>query len=140
VAFEVGGVAYAVDIQRVREITRAMPILPLPHLPPSVVGVVDHRGDVVPVVDLRHRFGVGHAGVGREVRWIVVMRGARLLALVVKPSVSPKPGSTLFWNNRITIAGASRDGSGFVNLVENASVVEMDFLRLLPSAKCLINR
>jgi purine-binding chemotaxis protein CheW len=83
VAFEVGGVAYAVDIQRVREITRAMPILPLPHLPPSVVGVVDHRGDVVPVVDLRHRFGVGHAGVGREVRWIVVMRGARLLALVV---------------------------------------------------------
>lgn len=83
VAFEVGGVAYAIDIQRVREITRPMPLVALPHLPPGVVGVVDHRGDVVPVVDLRLCFGAPHVATDRDVRWIVVTRNARLLGLVV---------------------------------------------------------
>lgn len=83
VAFEVGGVAYAVDIQRVREILRPMPVVPLPHLPAGIVGVVDHRGDVVPIIDLRERFGAVASGQEREVRWVVVTRGARLLGLVV---------------------------------------------------------
>ena len=83
VAFEVGGVAYAVDIQRVREILRPMPVVALPHLPPGVIGVVDHRGIVVPIVDLRERFSATPAGQPREVRWIIVTRGARMLGLVV---------------------------------------------------------
>jgi len=83
VAFEVGGVAYALDIQRVREILRPMPLVALPHLPQGVVGVVDHRGVVVPIVDLRERFGAAPVGQPREVRWVVVTRGARLLGLVV---------------------------------------------------------
>lgn len=83
VAFDVGGVGYAVDIQRVREIVRPMPVVVLPHLPHGVIGVVDHRGDVVPIVDLRQRFGVAQVGADREVRWVVITRGARLLGLVV---------------------------------------------------------
>lgn len=82
VGFEVGGVPYAVDIQRVREILRPLPTLPLPHVPMTVVGVVDHRGDVVPIIDLRIRFGLPPR-TGREVRWIIVSRGARLSGLVV---------------------------------------------------------
>lgn len=83
VAFEVGGVAYAVDIQRVREIVRPLPMVALPHLPKSVAGVVDHRGDVVPVVDLRVRFGAQAVGRDKDVRWLIVTRGSRLLGIVV---------------------------------------------------------
>jgi purine-binding chemotaxis protein CheW len=83
VAFEVGGVAYAVDIQRVKEIVRPLPVVPLPHLPHGVIGVVDHRGDVTPIIDLRLRFGVPQASEAREVRWIVVTHEKRLLGLVV---------------------------------------------------------
>lgn len=83
VAFEVGGVAYAVDIQRVREIVRPMPMVALPHLPKAVAGVVDHRGDVVPVVDLRIRFGAQAVGRDKDVRWLIVTRGKRLLGIVV---------------------------------------------------------
>lgn len=83
VAFEVGGVAYAIDIQRVREIVRPMPMVALPHLPPAVVGVVDHRGDVVPVVDMRIRFGAQATGRDKDVRWLIVTRGSRLLGIVV---------------------------------------------------------
>ena len=48
-----GDVRYAVEIHRVREIVNPLPIVTLPHAPAEVVGVADHRGDVLPVVDLR---------------------------------------------------------------------------------------
>ncbi|HJL32604.1 MAG TPA: chemotaxis protein CheW, partial [Polyangiaceae bacterium LLY-WYZ-15_(1-7)] len=58
VGFQVGDVRYAVDILRVREIINPLPLVELPHAPPSVLGVADHRGEVVPVLDLRRRFGL----------------------------------------------------------------------------------
>jgi purine-binding chemotaxis protein CheW len=83
VGFEVGGILYAIDIRRVREIVRPLPVLELPQLPAAVIGVVDHRGDVVPVIDLRRRFSVQAKGRERDVRWVIVVRGARLIGLVV---------------------------------------------------------
>jgi purine-binding chemotaxis protein CheW len=83
VGFEVGGILYAMDIRRVREIVRPMSMLDLPQLPESVIGVCDHRGDVVPVIDLRRRFDVPPAGKDRDVRWVIVTRGTRLIGLVV---------------------------------------------------------
>ena len=83
VGFEVGGVLYAVDIYKVREIVRPSEMLSLPHLPESIVGVVDHRGDVVPIIDLRLRFAVARSGRERDARWIIVSRNERLLGLAV---------------------------------------------------------
>jgi purine-binding chemotaxis protein CheW len=83
VGFEVGGVLYAIDIYKVREIVRPSVTLPLPHLPETVVGVVDHRGDVVPIIDLRTRFAVAQSGRDRDARWIIVNRADRLLGLAV---------------------------------------------------------
>lgn len=83
VGFEVAGVCYAIEILRVREIMRPLPTLVLPHVPESVVGVVDHRGDVVPIIDLRTCFGVKQSGRDKDVRFIVAIRGDRLVGLVV---------------------------------------------------------
>jgi purine-binding chemotaxis protein CheW len=90
VGFRVGEVPYAIDIYRVREITKPLPLLILPYMPPEVIGVVDHRGDVVPVIDMRIRFGLEARANPREVRWIIVKRsdvlikrGDRLAGLVV---------------------------------------------------------
>ena len=83
VGFEVGTVRYAAEIMRVREIIRPLPTVELPHMPPAVQGVSDHRGDVVPVVDLRRRFGLGPRSQWLAGRWIVVARDNRLVALVV---------------------------------------------------------
>lgn len=82
VGFRVGEVRYAIDIQRVREIIKPLSTVPLPQVPHSVVGVIHHRGDVVPIIDLRIRFGlpiVEHRGV----RWVIVKRGKRYVGLVV---------------------------------------------------------
>lgn len=83
VGFCVGDVRYAVEILRVREIINPLPIVALPHAPPSVLGVADHRGLVVPVLDLRRRFGLPPEAPSRRTKWIVVEGDGRAVGLVV---------------------------------------------------------
>lgn len=82
VGFVVGDIHYAIDIARVVQIVNPMSVDALPHLPAAVVGVADYRGDVLPVLDLRSRFGLPPSGATRRTKWIVVNLGA-LAALVV---------------------------------------------------------
>ncbi len=88
VGFLVGDARYAVDIFRVREIISPLPLVPMPHAPKAVVGVADHRGEVVPVVDLRQRFGLSSVEPTRRTKWIIVVldparSGGRVAGLVV---------------------------------------------------------
>lgn len=83
VGLEVGGVRYALNILCVREIIRPLPMQALPHSPATVIGVVDHRGDVVPVVDLRVRFATGSRTDMANTRWVIASRGPKLIGLVV---------------------------------------------------------
>jgi purine-binding chemotaxis protein CheW len=83
VGFAVGDVAYAVPIGDVREIVNPLLITELPHAPRAVVGVADHRGDVIPVVDLRTRFGLPPLGDRQRSKWILVLVEGRLIGLIV---------------------------------------------------------
>jgi purine-binding chemotaxis protein CheW len=83
VGFVVGDVSYAVEILQVKEIINPLSVVTLPRAPPSIVGVADYRGDVVPVIDLRIRFGLAATMHTRRTKWIVVDVGQRFAALVV---------------------------------------------------------
>lgn len=83
VGFSVGNVNYAVPIGCVREIINPVEVTRLPHAPAVVVGVADHRGEVVPVIDLRIRFGVNAVEDGRRIKWILVDVGGLTIGLVV---------------------------------------------------------
>jgi len=83
VGFIVGEVHYAVPISRVRELTNPRAVITVPHAPAAVAGVADYRGEVVPVVDLRVRFGLESIPATRRTKWIVVDLGDRFVALVV---------------------------------------------------------
>ena len=83
VGFTIAEVQYAVAIQRVREIINPLEIVPIPHAPPAVLGVADHRGEVVPILDVRRRFGLPTEQATRRTKWIVVELGDRLVGLVV---------------------------------------------------------
>ena len=58
VSFVVGAEEYAIPILAVQEINRMMSITRVPQSPPFVEGVINLRGKVIPVVDLRKRFGM----------------------------------------------------------------------------------
>jgi purine-binding chemotaxis protein CheW len=84
VGFVVGPVAYAVDISRVREIVNPLEVTPLPHMPAEVAGVTDHRGEVIPVIELRVRFGLDRAESARNTKWILLHAGGeRSVGIVV---------------------------------------------------------
>lgn len=83
VGFVVGDVHYAIDIARVREIVNPLDITPLPYTPAEVAGVSDHRGEVVPVIDLRIRFNLAPKAEARGTKWILVTLGKRVVGLIV---------------------------------------------------------
>ena len=83
VGFRVGDVSYAVPIGMVREIINPVPLTALPHPPPAVAGVADHRGEVVPVINLRARFGLGRPTEQRREKWILIAVEGRTVGIVV---------------------------------------------------------
>ena len=54
--FLLGNESYGLPVLKVREIIRVVEITPVPHVPPYVKGVINLRGKLVPVMDLRVRF------------------------------------------------------------------------------------
>jgi purine-binding chemotaxis protein CheW len=85
--FQLVGQRYGVEILRVQEIKGWEKPTRLPHSPEYVLGVINLRGAVVPILDLRRRFGLGDAEYGRTTVVIVVMvetpRGELTAGMVV---------------------------------------------------------
>jgi len=83
VVFELGDESYAVDISRVQDINRMQEITEIPHAPESVVGVINLRGRVIPVIDLRKRFGLPEAVHTKDTRIVVVHLEGNLIGVIV---------------------------------------------------------
>lgn len=83
VGFVVGDVAYAVPIVHVQEIVAPLELTELPHSPGVVAGVADHRGQVIPIIDLRARFQLPRSHDRRRVKWILIRVDERTFGLAV---------------------------------------------------------
>jgi purine-binding chemotaxis protein CheW len=70
--FELADTEYGLDILKVREIRAWEPVTPLPNTPPFVKGVINLRGRVVPIIDLRERLGLVARPYGPRTVVIVV--------------------------------------------------------------------
>jgi purine-binding chemotaxis protein CheW len=83
-SFSLAGEEYAVDILRVQEIRGICPITPLPQAPPRVRGVMNLRGSVVPVIDMRAALGLAEEkAYGPFVVIIVLSVRGRTMGFVV---------------------------------------------------------
>jgi purine-binding chemotaxis protein CheW len=83
VSFKVGDESYGIDIQLVREIRAWSATTQLPNTPRFVRGVINLRGIIVPILDLRARFGQGTTEPGTAHVVIVVAIGPRLAGILV---------------------------------------------------------
>ena len=72
VSFIVGGEEFGISILRVQEIIRPMQITQVPHAPAYVEGIINLRGRIVPVVDLRQRFGFSNRENDSDTRILVL--------------------------------------------------------------------
>lgn len=83
VCFRLGAEVYALDIMRVREIIKPMRLVGLPEAPSFVEGVINLRGVIIPVVDLRKRFGLPEREVRGEYRLLITVVARQPLGLIV---------------------------------------------------------
>ncbi|HSJ24557.1 MAG TPA: chemotaxis protein CheW [Longimicrobiales bacterium] len=81
--FMLGDEEYAVDVMRVREIVGPLPITRVPGMPAHVRGVINLRGKVIPVMDLRTRFGLAATDHGPRTCMIVLQAGGTEVTALV---------------------------------------------------------
>ena len=83
VSFKIGEEEFGVDILKVQEINRMLDITRVPNAPPHIVGVINLRGKVIPVVDLRLRFGMTQKEYDKNTRIVVMELGGKIVGFVV---------------------------------------------------------
>ena len=83
VGFRIGNETYGVRIGSVREIVRVPAITSVPSAPETVEGVINLRGKIIPVVDLRKRFGQPEIKPDKKNRILVVELENKLVGLIV---------------------------------------------------------
>jgi purine-binding chemotaxis protein CheW len=81
--FFLGREEYGVDVRLVQEIIRVSEITQVPRAPEFIKGVINLRGRIIPVVDLKRKLGLGDVDVARQSRIVVVKVKERLIGLLV---------------------------------------------------------
>lgn len=82
-AFHLGPEEFGIPVLVVREIMGLQDITAVPQTPPHVRGVLNLRGKVIPVIDLRLKFGLTQSEYGQRTSIIVVKIGELLMGVVV---------------------------------------------------------
>ncbi|MGE4298581.1 MAG: chemotaxis protein CheW [Desulfovibrionaceae bacterium] len=83
VTFSIGEEEFGVDILKVQEIIRTMEITKVPRAPEFVEGVINLRGKVIPIIDLRMRFGLTSREHDKHTRIIVIEINNMVVGFVV---------------------------------------------------------
>lgn len=72
VAFGVGDGEYAVDIMRIKEIINPVAVTAMPKAPSFIEGVIELRGAILPIIDVRKRFDVSPTAPTRSTKYLIV--------------------------------------------------------------------
>jgi len=83
VRLDLGDQQYVIDIRDILEIIFYRPSVPVPHAPSCLQGVIDLRGVVIPLIDLRERLGISAPARGVPAHILIVRLGDGAVGLVV---------------------------------------------------------
>lgn len=132
VTFSIGEEEFGVDILKVQEIIRTMEITKVPRAPDFVEGVINLRGKVIPIIDLRKRFGLSARGHDKHTRIIVIEINNMIVGFVVD-SVSEVlriPASTVEPPPPV-VSGLESEYISGVGKLEDRLLILLDLNRLL---------
>ncbi len=132
VTFSIGEEEFGVDILKVQEIIRTMEITKVPRAPEFVEGVINLRGKVIPIIDLRRRFGLSSKVHDNHTRIIVIEINSMIVGFVVD-SVSEVlriPVSTVEPPPPV-VAGLDSDYINAVGKLQDRLLILLDLDKLL---------
>jgi len=145
-AFRLAGEVYAIDILRIREIIEYTPPTTVPMMPPSLRGVINLRGAVVPVIDLAVRFGREATGVGKRTCFVIVevehegathvlglmVDGVNAVMEIGAADIEPPPSFGTRVNAEF-IAGMARFDGRFVIILDIGRVLSIEEMAAIKS-------
>lgn len=138
VGFRIGRETFGLPISMVREIVRVPEITTVPNAPDYIEGVINLRGRIIPVVDLRKRFGVKSVEPNKKNRIVVVELGTRAIGLIVNsasevlripPSEIEEPHSVFQEGELDFITGVGKLNGRLVILLDLERILQRGELR-----------
>jgi|SRR3972149_2660032 len=132
VSFNLGNEEYAVDILKVQEINRMVEITSIPNAPSYVEGVINLRGKVIPVINLRKRFGLDSKEIDSHSRIMVVDVGTTIGLIVDSVSeVLRLPSDTVEPPPPMTAGSGSAEYIKGVGKLADRLLILLDIEKLL---------
>jgi purine-binding chemotaxis protein CheW len=138
VGFQVGRETYGVPIMSLHEIVRVPEITAVPDAPEYMEGVINLRGKIVSVIDLRKRLGQAQVAPSRRNRILVVEHNSRLCGLMVDsasevlkvPATDIEPASTVFHDGGLNcVTGLGKYRGRLIVLLDMEKLLEYTGLR-----------
>jgi purine-binding chemotaxis protein CheW len=140
VGFRIGRETFGLPISMVREIVRVPEITSVPNAPDYIEGVINLRGRIIPIVDLRKRFGEKSFEPNKKNRIVVVELGTRAIGLIVNsasevlripPSDIEEPSNVFQEGELNYITGVGKLKGRLVILLDLSRILERGELRRL---------
>ncbi len=148
VGFRIGNETYGVRIGSVREIVRVPEITSVPSAPDLIEGVINLRGKIVPVMDLRKRFGQTEIISDKKNRILVVELENKLIGLIVNaasevlkipPSEVDSPGSLFAEGESSYVTGVGKLKGRLIILLDIAKLLQRpEYKRLEEAAEPVV--
>ncbi|HFB53918.1 MAG TPA: purine-binding chemotaxis protein CheW [Sulfurimonas autotrophica] len=135
VGFMIGDEEYAVPILSIQEIIKPFTWTRVPQVPPYVLGVFNLRGAVIPLIDLRAKFGLSTKKHSEDTRFIVMRAGDDVAGFVIdrltmairikKENIGPAP-DTVNGDDTI-IDGVGKQADKIITILKVNKLLERDF-------------
>jgi purine-binding chemotaxis protein CheW len=137
VGFQVGRETYGVTITSLQEIVRVPEITAVPDAPDYMEGVINLRGKIVSVIDLRKRFGDKQARGTKRNRILVVEHKGRLCGLIVDsasevlkiPASDVEPSTEVFHEGLNAVTGLAKHRGRLIVLLDMDKLLELNAQR-----------
>jgi purine-binding chemotaxis protein CheW len=143
VGFRIGNETYGIRIGAVREIVRVPEITSVPSAPDLIEGVINLRGKIIPVMDLRKRFGQTEIISDKRNRILVVELENKLIGLIVNaasevlkipPSEVDSPGSVFAEGESSYVTGVGKLKGRLIILLDIAKLLQRPEYKRLEEA------
>lgn len=135
VGFVVGEEEFAIPILTIQEIIKPIEHTRVPRTPAHVLGVFNLRGSVIPLIDLRLKFGVPASTKNDDMRYIVLKDGEDTAGFVIdrlnqairidKDKIDPAPEATT--QEKSLIEGVGKQDDKIITILRVSKLLERDF-------------
>lgn len=144
VSFIIGQEEFGIDISKIHEINRMVEITQVPNAPAFVSGIINLRGKVIPIVDLRKRFGFEIKAPDKNTRIIVVeLNGGVVLGFIVDAvrevlrihkDITEPPPSLVSGVDKQYITGIGKLQDRLLILLDLEKILSLNEMESLPEA------